>query len=123
MIELKKDTSRYFSSSDYLNRVGYDFLYRNEIKTAIKVFELAIATDPKNPNLYDSLGEAFFKVVDYEKSKEKYEKSLKLNPNNSNAKKFIKEIALLLAKKKLKVTDSNLHIAKSSFNWKDFLLS
>ncbi len=96
--ELKKDTSRYFSESDYLNRIGYDYLYHRQIKKAIDVFELAISTDPRNPNLYDSLGEAYFKAEEYEKSKINYEKSFELNPDNGNAEKYIIEINRILEK-------------------------
>jgi CubicO group peptidase (beta-lactamase class C family) len=86
---LKKDTILFFSESNYLNRIGYDFLYHNQIKSAIEVFELAIRTDPENANLYDSLGEAYYKAKEYEKSKINFEKSLNLNPNNSNAEAYI----------------------------------
>lgn len=90
--ELKNDTLRYFSDSDYLNIIGYDFLYQNQIKSAIEVFELAISTDIENANLYDSLGEAYYKAKEYEKAKVNFEKSLGLNPNNSNAAEYIKAI-------------------------------
>lgn len=91
-LELKKDTSKYFSSSDYLNRVGYDFLYRNQEELAINIFKLAISVDPKNANLYDSLGEAYYKSKEYKKAKVNYEKSLELNPENTNAEEYIDEI-------------------------------
>jgi len=96
--ELKKDTTRYFSESGYLNRIGYDFLFRNQLKSAVEVFKLAISTDPENANLYDSLGEVLYKMKEYEKSKENYEKSLKLNPKNSNAEKYVNEINQILMK-------------------------
>lgn len=91
-LALKKDTVHYFSESNYLNSVGYDFLYHNKTKTAIKVFKLAISADPKNANLYDSLGEAYYQAEEYEKSKVSFEKSLDLNPNNSNAEEYIEAI-------------------------------
>ena len=94
--ELKTDTVQYFSGSDYLNRIGYDFLFRNQAESAIEVFKLAISTDPENADLFDSLGEAYYRSKAYEKSKENYEKSLELNPDNSNAKKYINEIDQIL---------------------------
>jgi CubicO group peptidase (beta-lactamase class C family) len=97
-MRLKKDTLKYFSESSYLNKVGFDFLYHNQPKKSIAVFKLAILTDPENANLYDSLGEIYFKEDEYEKSKEQYEKSLKLNPKNSNAKKYLANINQLLIK-------------------------
>lgn len=97
-LELKKDTIHYIAESGYLNRIGYDYLYRNKIDTAIDVFNLAITADPQNANLYDSLGEVYFKAKNYEKSKENFEKSIKLNPNNNNAKKHIDTINTEIAK-------------------------
>ena len=96
-LELKKDTTHYFSGSQYLNNVGYDFLYHQEVETAIAVFKLALRADPENADLYDSLGEAYYKAKDYGKSKESYEKSLKLNPKNTNAEKYIAELNQILA--------------------------
>ena len=97
-IELKKDTVQYFAESNYLNRIGYDFLYHDKEETAIEVFKLAIATDPNNANLYDSLGEAYFKVKDYERAKESYSTSLQLDSTNANAENYIREINQLLEK-------------------------
>ena len=99
-MRLKKDTLKYFSESSYLNKVGFDFLYHNQPKKSIAVFKLAILTDPENANLYDSLGEIYFKEDEYEKSKEQYEKSLKLNPKNSNDEKYLANINQLLKKTK-----------------------
>lgn len=98
--KLKKDTAVYFSESEYLNRIGYDFIFRNQLKSAVDVFKLAISTDPENANLYDSLGEAYYKLKEYKKSKANYEKSLKLNPNNGNAVNYIREMNQILMNSK-----------------------
>ena len=94
--DLGKDTTRYFSGSDYLNRIGYDFLYRDKTELAIEVFKLALSTDPQNANLYDSLGEAYYRAKDFEKSKVNFEKSLDLNPDNTNAIEHLKTIKQIL---------------------------
>lgn len=94
--DLRKDTTRYFSESDYLNRIGYDFLYREKTESAIEVFKLALSTDPQNANLYDSLGEAYYRAKDYEKSKVNFEKSLDLNPDNTNAKEHLQALNQIL---------------------------
>ncbi|WP_255535237.1 serine hydrolase [Cellulophaga sp. E16_2] len=95
-LALKNDTVHYFATANYLNRVGYDFLYQNQTATAIEVFKLAISTDPENANLYDSLGEAYYQAKQYKKAKESYENVLKLDPNNTNAEKNSNEINLIL---------------------------
>ncbi|PHI21069.1 serine hydrolase [Lewinellaceae bacterium SD302] len=94
--ELKKDTAKYFSTSDYLNNIGYSYLYDEKNEEAIKIFQLAISEDPENANLYDSLGEAFFKAGQYQKSQNNFEKSLALNPENINAETYITAIEKLL---------------------------
>ncbi|PWN66113.1 serine hydrolase [Chryseobacterium oncorhynchi] len=88
----KNDTTNYVSGSIPLNNFGYELIAGNHIQKAIKVFEFAISEDPKNANLYDSLGEAYFTNKNYEKSLSNYKKSLELNPKNDNARKYIAEI-------------------------------
>ncbi|MEM9259666.1 MAG: tetratricopeptide repeat protein, partial [Bacteroidota bacterium] len=95
--QLSKDTANYFSSSNYLNYVGYEYLSEEEVQRAISVFQLAISEDPENADLFDSLGEAFFIAKDYQQAKENYEQSLLLNPNNDNAEEYLEEIAEILA--------------------------
>ena len=76
-----------------LNSLGYEMLYdQKDINKAIELFEFATKEFPENANLYDSLGEAYFTNEDYEKAFINYNKSLKLNPDNDNAKKYIAEI-------------------------------
>ena len=76
-----------------LNSLGYEMLYEHkDINKAIELFEFATKEFPENANLYDSLGEAYFTNEDYEKAFINYNKSLELNPDNDNAKKYIAEI-------------------------------
>ncbi|WP_338769819.1 serine hydrolase [Bernardetia sp. ABR2-2B] len=89
---LKSDTTNYAFGSNYLNRFGYELLFNNQTKKAIEIFEFAISEDPKNANLYDSLGEAYFNDNDYKKALLNYKISLELNPNNKNAKDYISRI-------------------------------
>lgn len=96
-ITQKKDTATYFSESDYLNRIGYSYVFQNNIEAAVNVFNLAISEDPENANLYDSLGEVYYIAKDYKQSKFNFEKSLKLNPKNTNAKDYITKLNGLLS--------------------------
>ncbi|AIM39325.1 beta-lactamase [Sphingobacterium sp. ML3W] len=90
--KLKKDTSNYTAGSLQLNNFGYELLSGHQIQKAIEIFELAISEDSKNANLYDSLGEVYFSDKNYKKALVNYKKSLELNPENSNAKKYIAEL-------------------------------
>lgn len=89
---LKNDSTKYFITAGYLNRVAYEYIYNDEIQKAIKIFEFAILEYSDNANLYDSLGEAYFYTEEYDKSRENYEKSLRYNPNNTNAKDYLSKI-------------------------------
>ena len=89
---LKTDSTRYFISAGYLNRVAYQYIYDDEIPKAIQVFEFANSEYPENANLYDSLGELYLYLKEYDKSKENYEKSLRYNPDNTKAKENLSKI-------------------------------
>lgn len=95
---LSKQKEIYFNTDlQYsLNSLGYDLLYKDKnVKKAIEIFAFAIKEYPKDANLYDSLGEAYFVNKEYDKAILNYKKSLKLNANNSNAKEYISKISKL----------------------------
>lgn len=95
---LKNDSTKYFISAGYLNRVAYEYMNKDEIQKAIQIFEFAILAYPDNANLYDSLGEAYFYTEEYDKSRENYEKSLRYNPNNTNARDYLSKLDELTKK-------------------------
>lgn len=100
---LNKQGGNYFNTDlQYaLNSLGYDLLNGDKnINKAIDIFEFATKEYPENANLYDSLGEAYFINKTYDKAILNYKKSLKLNPENYNAKEMILKINQLLLKKK-----------------------
>jgi len=75
------------------NTIGYEWLlYKNEVEGAIKIFERATELMPHNANLHDSLGEAYLTNNELQKSKQSYQKSLELNPENEGAKEALKTI-------------------------------
>jgi cytochrome c-type biogenesis protein CcmH/NrfG len=47
---------------------------------------------PQSGNVWDSLAEAFMKSGDMKKAQENYEKSVRLDPKNDNAKEMLKKI-------------------------------
>ncbi len=82
-----------------INMVGYEWLNeRSNVKAAIKVFKYGTTLLPNDPDLYDSLGEAYFEDKNYPLSKKNYEKSLALNPENKNAKAFLARIEIVVEK-------------------------
>lgn len=100
---LAKQEENYFNTNleFTLNSLGYDLLYGDKnVNKAIEIFEFATKEHPKNDNLFDSLGEAYFVNKTYDKAISNYKKSLKLNPKNENAKEMILKINQLLSTKK-----------------------
>jgi tetratricopeptide (TPR) repeat protein len=75
-----------------LNLLGYRMIGQGRIGDAIKVFKLNISEYPESWNVYDSMGEAYMLNREFDKSRENYQKSLELNPDNNNAAEKLKEL-------------------------------
>jgi tetratricopeptide (TPR) repeat protein len=71
-------------TEEQVNRIGYWLLASRRVKDAISVFEVNVAAHPDSWNVHDSLGEAYAEDGQRERAIASYEKSLKLNPANSN---------------------------------------
>jgi CubicO group peptidase (beta-lactamase class C family) len=75
-----------------LNSLGYGLLAQNKTDEAIKVFKRNVEEYPKFWNCYDSLGEAYMKAGQKELAVQNYEKSLELNPENTNGAEMLKKL-------------------------------
>ena len=64
----------------------------NKILEAIEIFKLNVEAYPQSSNVYDSLGEAYMVKGDRQQAIMNYEKSLELDPNNSNAAEMLKKL-------------------------------
>jgi CubicO group peptidase (beta-lactamase class C family) len=74
------------------NRIGYQLLARRRIKDAIAVFEYNSRMFPNSANVFDSLGEAYMVAGDRDAALRNYEKSLALDPHNTNARRMIEKL-------------------------------
>lgn len=90
--DLLKAKDRYFYVETDINRLGYTLLQQQKYDDAIKLFELNVELHPASWNAYYSLAEAYYKKGDKVKALELFKKSLALNPQNENGKKFIAQI-------------------------------
>lgn len=81
-----------FSNESELNILGYKLMRSGALESSIKLFKLYVSEFPNSANPYDSLAEAYFNNKEYTLSKKNYQKSLELNPDNSNAKDMLKKI-------------------------------
>lgn len=75
-----------------LNNLGYQMIKENKLDAAIKLFELNVEEYPESANVYDSRGEAYMRSGQVELAIEDYERSLELNPDNSNATEMLKQL-------------------------------
>ena len=81
--ELKQEGT-HRKASDHLIRVGFDFLYRGDLKTAMYRFNQAWLLDPKNENDYWGFASIYFSFNDYDEALKQLEKGLAINPNSAN---------------------------------------
>ncbi len=88
----KTQRNVYDFDEDQLNFLAYRFMRNKMFKQAIAVLKLNIETYPDSYNTYDSLGEAYLMDGEKDLALQNYEKSLKLNPNNTNAEVMIQRI-------------------------------
>jgi len=91
--ELKEtQPDAYNFREEELNSLGYQLLKMKKTKEAIEVFKLNVEVYPQSYNVYDSLAEAYMINGDRELAIKNYEKSLELNPKNTNAVEMLKKL-------------------------------
>jgi len=94
--EYRQLKASHFEAYDFgegeLNTLGYQLLGMKKIKEAVKILELNIEAYSLSSNAYDSLGEAYMTDGSPELAIQNYEKSLKLDPKNTNAVEKLKEL-------------------------------
>jgi len=83
--QLKSELSPRAFPEQLLNSLGYRLMGTGRVEEAIAVFELNVTAYPAGFNTYDSLGEAYMTHGDTDLAIRNYEKSLELNPDNTNA--------------------------------------
>lgn len=90
--ELRSEDGDIYVDEASINSIGYQLLSMENYRQAIEVFRLNVEVFPLSFNVYDSYAEALMKSGDMENAKVNYEKSLALNPDNSNAREMLKTI-------------------------------
>jgi hypothetical protein len=77
-----------------LNTFGYDFMRKEDLKSALQVLKLNTELYPESYNVYDSYGEALLKNGDRDKAIQNYRRSLILNPDSQSGKKALRELGV-----------------------------
>ncbi len=90
--EKLKDSETYSLKEREMNNVGYRFLQSGKVMEAIEVFKLNVISYPESGNVYDSLGEAYLEAGKKELAIKNYQKSVEIDPENSNGAKILKKL-------------------------------
>jgi tetratricopeptide (TPR) repeat protein len=85
----KGKQSEYDVSEERINSFGYELLESGKTNEALKILKLNTELYPKGFNTFDSYGEILLQTGATKKALQAYQKSLKLNPDNDNAKKVL----------------------------------
>ncbi len=78
----------------HLNFFGYELMNDNLLDDAIEVFKLNAKLFPGEPNVWDSLAEAYMNKGENELAIANYKKVLELDPGNQNARKMLEKLEL-----------------------------
>lgn len=90
--DLKKKNAFEIRGPMIFNRFGYDLIHEKKLDWAIEIFKLNIRLFPKNPNGYDSLGEAYMLRGEKDLAIQNYKKVLEMDPENENAQKMLEKL-------------------------------
>ncbi len=75
-----------------MNALGYELLEQKAYRRALAVFTRNVEAHPKSPNAWDSLGECYLLMEEFEKAQDAYGKCLNLDANQENARRMIRRI-------------------------------
>jgi imidazolonepropionase-like amidohydrolase len=82
----------YDFSENELVGLGYQLIAMKRFKDAIEVFKLSVEVYPQSYNTYDSLAEAYMDDGDKDLAIKNYQRSLQLDPGNTNAVEKLKKL-------------------------------
>jgi tetratricopeptide (TPR) repeat protein len=77
---------------DLMNTLGYEYLNRGDMESAVEIFQLTCLAYPNSSNSFDSLGEAYARMDEIDLALKNYRKAVELNPDNGNAKNWIRKL-------------------------------
>jgi len=81
-----------FVNEGELNNLGYRLLRERRPREAIEILKLNVEAYPQSANVFDSLAEAYMLNGDTAPAIENYEKSLALDPKNTNAAEMLRKL-------------------------------
>jgi cytochrome c-type biogenesis protein CcmH/NrfG len=75
-----------------LNDVGYQLINQKRMRKALQTFTFNTKKHPKSANAYDSLGEVYLMLNDFDLAEKNYEKAVNLGGTKGNAKMMLNQI-------------------------------
>jgi len=103
-LKIAQKISRMTSSAGELNTYGHVLAAAGKKQEALLVFKINALLNRFNPNIHDSLAEAYKKVKDTENALKSYYRVLELDPKNENA---VVQVASILKADKEQKTEVN----------------
>lgn len=88
----KNHSDSYYSDEGEINDLGYQLINSKRLVEAIEILKLNTESYPRSSNAFDSLGEAYLLHGDKELAIRSYQRSVKLNPQNTSAVKVIEKL-------------------------------
>lgn len=89
--QLSLNRQAYFGEWE-VNQIGYLFLQKGEISKAVEILGANAERYPNSYNAHDSLAEAYLESGNTELAKRHYQKSLDINPSNTNARQMLRKL-------------------------------
>ncbi|NRA91742.1 MAG: DUF2911 domain-containing protein [Psychroserpens sp.] len=92
------DEASGIANAKQLNTMGYQMINIKDYDRALTYFKKAAKMDPENPNVYDSLGQAYKLMGKNKEAIKHFKKSLSMNPPanvKANSEKHLKELGAL----------------------------
>lgn len=90
--EIKVTFRKQLTSPFYLNRLSGIYARNNRMDIAEPMAELNVVLFPNDDNIWDTLGEMYYRNDNIDKAITAYQKAVKLNPKNTNAIAMVKEL-------------------------------
>ena len=92
LAQLVKDSLHYEMTENEINLLGYQFLWNNMDSEALETLKVYLDFFPDSWNAYDSYGEILLKVGRKEEAIKMYQRSIELNPQNTDGKKILDQL-------------------------------
>lgn len=103
-----ENPDKYYLDEDAINTLGYAYLNQEKVDAAMAVFSINVMEFPNSSNVYDSYGEALMIKGQKAEAIVNYQKSLELNPANSNAVDMLAKMGVEVKMEEVKVEEALL---------------